>query len=1354
MKKVTLFTIVLSLVAVIILLSQTAYSVTRTWDGGGATNNWSEAANWSGDVVPEINDSVVFNATSSKSCVIDVTFIAGVNSLSLTTLDNGYSGTVSFSNGLSTSFFGNLVINSGTLTLTDGNITHGVFSETFTLNGGVFNTGSGSADLRLLFQNGGTFNGSTGPIDLDGGIFINNGTFNASSGLNTFATNASQNFQQTGGIFNGNGTVDINGVFQLTGGTFNASPGITRFSAGFVHTTGGTFNHQNGTVIFDNPDDRVATVTTNGNREIFNNVAFLLGSNTTVFNFANPVTFQVNGQLEMINGVVNSSFPSSTTNGLELRGDVIIGAGADGGTTVMRFAGGGNQAISNLGGVIPSNAWTIDKPSGIVSLATDLTLGPSQALNIVSGEFSQGASFNLTTGVVDVGTNGIWRNNGLGDITLGGNVTNAGIVDIDGVTISCNESDLLLIRSTVNGVQRGWSGTGSFFVQDSDVQDQGGTASITSFAGTNTGNNGANWSFDSACSKFSWDGGGATNNWSEAANWQRNIVPISTLVVHFNATSSKNAVIDTSLQVNGMRIESGYGGTISHATPTTLLTVGSGTGTQNYIQTGGTYTAGLLDVIGETQILGGTFAGTNQQKRHFGNLLVSNATYSSSGITKVAGNLTVSTPVSFTGPARIEFDGGTNSIVSVPSGTQFSEFFINKTSEVEFVEVSSGSNIVVTGKLDLVNGQLNGETVTVLGIFDVETGFDGGLGGVSVQSPSTGGSLAGGLPQTFLVNSPSAYFVTPLLSSPSFQFVTLQSGTLDCSPAVGTFLGNYSQSGGTFLHGSPSLTFDGTFTMTGGDFQKSPIGGSTITLNGDVFLNGGTFGASSFRTFINNDFRINGASFVHNNGTVIFNAPAASLVQVGTDQLVFNNVRFDSSFITFLHTLDGTSWITANGSSQFRFGGFEKLPASPAIPSFRANGNVTMTNFNFNTLMSLRFEGTTDQTFTQTGGFNFNGWTINKSSGTLFIAQDTTVDTLFLQNGTITTNANTLTPSNISRTTGYVIGNLKYIFTAPTSQVFHVGTPTGYSPVTANVTAVNLVQGAEDSLKIQAIDGTAPSTPPLPNSTTLDRYWEISESGDVTADLTFTYLETDVDGGEAAYNLIRAWPGVGPLSFPNVGPCPGAGTPCVDTAANTIFMGGVVHFADFWTAGAPTAPTASTATISGRVLTSNGRGVPRAVITLTNSDGEIRTTISNPFGYYRFEGVPSGQTYIAGIRHKSFQFSEPSRVIFVGDDLSDLDFVAIVQTGTSGPALLSGYVTDKEGRPLVNVVVELVNMGWSKPRTIKTDLNGFYMFEELDIGDAYNITVRAKGFAFANAPRMITLINEENEELFKGAITQ
>ncbi|MCB9430637.1 MAG: hypothetical protein H6668_01520 [Ardenticatenaceae bacterium] len=61
------------------------------WDGGGTTNNWSEAANWEPDMVPTVGEAVLFNATSSKNAVIDADFGGNVESL---IIDAGYTGTI------------------------------------------------------------------------------------------------------------------------------------------------------------------------------------------------------------------------------------------------------------------------------------------------------------------------------------------------------------------------------------------------------------------------------------------------------------------------------------------------------------------------------------------------------------------------------------------------------------------------------------------------------------------------------------------------------------------------------------------------------------------------------------------------------------------------------------------------------------------------------------------------------------------------------------------------------------------------------------------------------------------------------------------------------------------------------------------------------------------------------------------------------------------------------------------------------------------------------------------------------------------------------------------------------------
>lgn len=87
------------------------------------------------------------------------------------------------------------------------------------------------------------------------------------------------------------------------------------------------------------------------------------------------------------------------------------------------------------------------------------------------------------------------------------------------------------------------------------------------------------------------------------------------------------------------------------------------------------------------------------------------------------------------------------------------------------------------------------------------------------------------------------------------------------------------------------------------------------------------------------------------------------------------------------------------------------------------------------------------------------------------------------------------------------------------------------------------------------------------------------------------------------------------------------------------------------------APTAASASISGRVLEADGvRGVPNAVVQLTGQDGTVRTTRTNPFGYFRFENIEVGQTLILNVYSKRYQFSP--QIINLQDSISDLRITA------------------------------------------------------------------------------------------------
>jgi hypothetical protein len=69
------------------------------------------------------------------------------------------------------------------------------------------------------------------------------------------------------------------------------------------------------------------------------------------------------------------------------------------------------------------------------------------------------------------------------------------------------------------------------------------------------------------------------------------------------------------------------------------------------------------------------------------------------------------------------------------------------------------------------------------------------------------------------------------------------------------------------------------------------------------------------------------------------------------------------------------------------------------------------------------------------------------------------------------------------------------------------------------------------------------------------------------------------------------------------------------------------------------APTAAPVSITGRVLTSDGRGISGASVSLTDSLGVAYQARTNSFGYYRFEEVRGGESYILTVAAKRLKFS-------------------------------------------------------------------------------------------------------------------
>ncbi|HEX8566853.1 MAG TPA: metallophosphoesterase [Pyrinomonadaceae bacterium] len=99
--------------------------------------------------------------------------------------------------------------------------------------------------------------------------------------------------------------------------------------------------------------------------------------------------------------------------------------------------------------------------------------------------------------------------------------------------------------------------------------------------------------------------------------------------------------------------------------------------------------------------------------------------------------------------------------------------------------------------------------------------------------------------------------------------------------------------------------------------------------------------------------------------------------------------------------------------------------------------------------------------------------------------------------------------------------------------------------------------------------------------------------------------------------------------------------------------------ADYFTITKSISPTAALVAVGGRVVAPapGNRGIGGAVVTITNSSGEIRRAISNQFGFYQFADVRVGQNYGFSVKHKRYQF-EP-RVLTINEELKNINLTAL-----------------------------------------------------------------------------------------------
>ncbi|MFA5196819.1 MAG: ATP-binding protein [Patescibacteria group bacterium] len=388
-----------------------AFAAAKTWTGGGLTNNWSDADNWSPAGAPATGDTVTIN-TGSKDVYIDSSAAASVSGL---VIDTGYSGTVYLQR--------NFAINGA-----------------FTVNAGTFDGGTSSVDVNGAFTNGASGIVQTAGDWFQASTFTDSGSFTQTGGTFTFDA-----------AFGGSGTVNI---------TTNASGSTTFYN----------FTYSLQALNYAAYVNLVNSFTVSNNL-VFNR-GTTIGNANKIICAANNCVITVHKDVSMLNGGTTSSDYIDIGDQAGTQNFVIKMDGGTSGSPTnfnltqsgsnrvneyanLEFAGYTNLSIStaiagNIRFGYTYSTMVVDN-GGTLNFSTSVTSGHSSftnngIFNPGSGTFDDNGSFtNSVTGSVQP-SGGTWYQAGTfttnGDFSAsGGTFVYDGSVGGNGVLTFTTEAD-------------------------------------------------------------------------------------------------------------------------------------------------------------------------------------------------------------------------------------------------------------------------------------------------------------------------------------------------------------------------------------------------------------------------------------------------------------------------------------------------------------------------------------------------------------------------------------------------------------------------------------------------------------------------------------------------------------------------------------------------------------------------------------------------------------------------------------------------------------------------------------------------------------------------------------------------
>ncbi len=232
---------------------------------------------------------------------------------------------------------------------------------------------------------------------------------------NTVTVGAGGYYQAAGVFAGGSADITVQGLpnrFELAGGTFTNTSATLSLTGGYVNNTtlflfsGGSFHHNNGTLRFAvqyaNSAARSHTLSIRQPLTL-HHLTFTGGASAAGRTLGYVLDLQESGAM-VVGGTftadranpanINETF-SLTGGQIEIRGDVVVGPGADSGTTRLVINGTGDQTYASTGGRLPHVI--IDKPSGSFAPSVGTTCWNVWRFELESGAFTAPAE------VLDIG---------------------------------------------------------------------------------------------------------------------------------------------------------------------------------------------------------------------------------------------------------------------------------------------------------------------------------------------------------------------------------------------------------------------------------------------------------------------------------------------------------------------------------------------------------------------------------------------------------------------------------------------------------------------------------------------------------------------------------------------------------------------------------------------------------------------------------------------------------------------------------------------------------------------------------------------------------------------------------------